>query len=141
MRKRPSLARKEAAAAARPSVVDVQAPAAVDDQAANVDDQAADVDEQAPAAPSDGAQIKAAFKSSARSVTRAGGSWKPAAPHKAKTPGSLLTGAALYVVAITYIRYGRAGWKGWLRAKFLNQPMTKAEAEAAKRGTKSKEQA
>jgi hypothetical protein len=87
-------------------------------------------EEQAPAtAPSDAAEIKAAakgaFKSSADYLNR--GSWSPTLrpPRQGRNVGGLLTGLALYVVASTYIRYGPEGWKGWLRAKFLNQPWDK----------------
>ncbi|MGW3926011.1 hypothetical protein [Streptomyces sp. NPDC005093] len=99
-------------------------------------------DEQAPAtAPSDAAEIKAAakgaFKSSASYLNR--GSWSPTLrpPRQGRNLGGLLTGLALYVVASTYIRYGPAGWKGWLRAKFLNQPWD----DGSEAGTPSKEDA
>lgn len=55
---------------------------------------------------------------------------KPASPAKLPTKaadaGGFLTGLALYTVAVIYIRYGPEGWKGWLKAKFLNQPMPAA---------------
>jgi hypothetical protein len=47
-------------------------------------------------------------------------------PRRLADTGSFLAGLALYTVAVTYVRYGPEGWKGWLRAKFLNQPMTGA---------------
>lgn len=31
-------------------------------------------------------------------------------------------GMVLYALGLNYLRHGRAGVKGWLRAKFLNQP-------------------
>lgn len=40
-----------------------------------------------------------------------------------QTAGGFLTGLALYTVVTIYIRYGPEGWTGWLKAKFLNQPI------------------
>lgn len=53
------------------------------------------------------------------------GSWKPtlSAPGRARDAGGLLAGLLLYTGVSVYIRYGTAGWKGWLSAKFLNKPM------------------
>ena len=53
------------------------------------------------------------------------GSWRPTLrpPSRARDAGGLLSGMLLYTVVVTYVRYGRAGWTGWLKAKFLNQPM------------------
>lgn len=53
------------------------------------------------------------------------GSWRPTLtpPSRARDAGGLLAGMLLYTAAITYIRYGPAGWTGWLKAKFLNRPM------------------
>lgn len=54
--------------------------------------------------------------------------FKPTSPAKPPTrvadAGGFLSGLALYAVVVIYIRYGAEGWKGWLKAKFLNQPMT-----------------
>jgi hypothetical protein len=77
--------------------------------------------------PGRGARARAAAsrgaKKSAAGLSR--GRWRPTLtpPTRARDAGGLLVGMALYTVAITYIRYGPAGWTGWLRAKFLNQPM------------------
>jgi hypothetical protein len=52
------------------------------------------------------------------------GSWKPTlAPGRARDAGGLLAGLLLYTGVSVYIRYGTAGWKGWLSAKFLNKPL------------------
>lgn len=53
------------------------------------------------------------------------GSWKPrlSAPGRARDAGGLLAGLFLYTGVSVYIRYGTAGWKGWLSAKFLNKPL------------------
>lgn len=45
-------------------------------------------------------------------------------PTRAADAGGFLSGLALYTVVVIYVRYGAAGWKGWLKAKFLNQPMS-----------------
>jgi hypothetical protein len=98
------------------------------------DEGAAEVEQEQKAAQSANRKATAsnAWKSSTGAITQAGGSWKPVAPHRARTPGSLLTGLALYIIAITYIRYGPIGWKGWLAAKFINQPMTASELAGTK---------
>jgi hypothetical protein len=62
------------------------------------------------------------------------GSFKPrspARPPSVRDAGGLLSGMLLYTVVIIYIRYGPAGWKGWLSAKFLNKPMSSAAASSA----------
>jgi hypothetical protein len=53
------------------------------------------------------------------------GSWSPTLrpPTRARDAGGLAFGLLLYTAVITYIRYGPAGWKGWLSAKFLNKPL------------------
>jgi hypothetical protein len=53
------------------------------------------------------------------------GSWRPTLrpPTRARDAGGLLAGMLLYTGVVTYLRYGPAGWKGWLSAKFLNKPM------------------
>jgi len=68
------------------------------------------------------------------------GSWRPTTPLTRTRPrqaGGLLAGALLYVAVITYVRYGVDGWKGWLAAKFFNEPMSAADAKAAANGTKT----
>lgn len=47
-------------------------------------------------------------------------------PTRAADAGGFAAGLALYTVAIIYIRYGPEGWIGWLKAKFLNQPIDPA---------------
>lgn len=42
----------------------------------------------------------------------------------ANAGGGLLLGALAYVLALTYLRDGRAGVKRWVRAKFLNKTDT-----------------
>jgi hypothetical protein len=63
--------------------------------------------------------------SGGRGAKWASGSWRPTLtpPRRVHDAGGLLVGMALYTVTITYLRYGPAGWKGWLAAKFLNRPM------------------
>jgi hypothetical protein len=70
---------------------------------------------------------------------RMGPGWdsvKPTSPARLPTrvqdAGGFLTGLALYTVVIIYVRYGPEGWKGWLKAKFLNQPMDVAEMSSTK---------
>lgn len=46
-------------------------------------------------------------------------------PTRVADAGGFLTGLALYTVVIIYVRYGTEGWKGWLKAKFLNKPLPK----------------
>lgn len=64
------------------------------------------------------------------------GSFKPTSPARLPTrvqdAGGFLTGLALYTVVIIYVRYGPEGWKGWLAAKFLNQPMDGLKESSAK---------
>jgi hypothetical protein len=43
----------------------------------------------------------------------------------ARDASGFLFGLVLYAVALSGIKYGAAGPKGWLSAKFLNKPMTK----------------
>lgn len=58
-----------------------------------------------------------------------GGKWQTFKPRDLRRrptradAGGFVGGLMLYTVVIIYIRYGPAGWKGWLKAKFLNQPM------------------
>lgn len=69
------------------------------------------------------AAVGNAWDSSSGFLSR--GSWRPTLtpPSRARDAGGLLAGMLLYTAAITYIRYGPAGWTGWLKAKFLNRPM------------------
>jgi hypothetical protein len=88
------------------------------------------------AAPGDAAEIRqsarGAWQSSSDHLSR--GSWSPtlSPPRRPRNAGGFLAGLALYITAITYIRYGPTGWKGWLAAKFINQPMTKSELNGVK---------
>lgn len=41
-----------------------------------------------------------------------------------KDVGGFIAGVFFYALALSYIRYGSAGPKAWLSAKFLNIPMT-----------------
>ena len=70
-----------------------------------------------------GAKAGKAAKTSAGFLSK--GSWKPtlSAPGRARDAGGLLAGLFLYTGVSVYIRYGAAGWKGWLSAKFLNKPL------------------
>lgn len=74
-----------------------------------------------------------------------GGQWsafKPTSPARPPTrvsnAGGFLAGLMLYSVVVIYIRYGAAGWTGWLKAKFLNQPMSADSAASASGTSKSK---
>jgi hypothetical protein len=70
-----------------------------------------------------GDDLRGAFRDASGSLSR--GSWSPtlSPPRRARDVGGLAFGLLLYTAAITYIRYGPAGWKGWLSAKFLNKPI------------------
>lgn len=66
------------------------------------------------------------------------GQWsalKPTSPARPPTrvsdAGGFLAGLMLYSVVTIYIRYGAAGWRGWLSAKFLNKPMSSTSAASA----------
>lgn len=52
-------------------------------------------------------------------------------PNRVADAGGFLTGLALYTVVVIYVRYGAAGWKGWLSAKFLNKPMASSTSGSA----------
>jgi hypothetical protein len=73
--------------------------------------------------PRAGAGARRGFTRSSAALSR--GSWRPRLqpPARARDAGGLAFGLLLYTAAITYIRYGPAGWTGWLSAKFLNKPM------------------
>lgn len=99
---------------------------AYDEGAAAVED-----DQDQEAGPGRGRRAVDALNKAGGPLSR--GSWSPTlhAPARARDAGGLLAGLLLYTAAITYIRYGAAGWKGWLSAKFLNKPMQgKAGSEA-----------
>lgn len=53
------------------------------------------------------------------------GSWSPTLtpPSRGRDAGGFAFGLLLYIGVITYLRYGPAGWTGWLSAKFLNKPL------------------
>jgi hypothetical protein len=74
-----------------------------------------------PAAP--GAGAPGVLSKSSSFLSR--GSWSPTLtpPSRLRDGGGLLAGALVYTGVAVYLRYGAAGWKGWLKAKFLNQPM------------------
>lgn len=52
-------------------------------------------------------------------------------PTKASDAGGFLAGVAVYMVVVIYIRYGPAGWSGWLSAKFLNKPLNTGNASTS----------
>lgn len=101
----------------------------------------------APTAPSRGRraarQAGRAWKGSTGYVSR--GSWQPRMPtnppSRIRDAGGLATGMLLYTAVVVYLRYGPAGWKGWLRAKFLNQPMSSSAAASAAAGGSGVQQA
>jgi hypothetical protein len=64
------------------------------------------------------------------------GSWRPTlqAPARPRDAGGLLAGMFLWVGVSVYLRYGPAGWKGWLSAKFLNKPMQGLPTPAGTKG-------
>jgi hypothetical protein len=69
------------------------------------------------------------------------GSVKPTSPARLPTraadAGGFAAGLLLYTVTVIYIRYGPEGWKGWLKAKFLNQPMDPPGGKAKGHGSKT----
>lgn len=90
--------------------------------------------DQAPAEekqPKAGGQSKGKRSATGRGAKGSTGpGWKSFAPRsparlptRAADAGGFLSGLALYMVVVIYIRYGPEGWKGWLAAKFLNRPM------------------
>jgi hypothetical protein len=100
-------------------------------QAAAADE---DQDDEAPAE-----DAAAGSGGGARNTGPGWSSFKPTSP--ARPPrhladaGGFMGGLALYTFVVIYIRYGPAGWHGWLKAKFLNQPMTSTKTTTGK-GTK-----
>jgi len=48
---------------------------------------------------------------------------KPPKSVSAKDMGGFALGLVLHALVVSYIRYGKAGPKGWLSAKFLNKPI------------------
>lgn len=110
------------------------------DLEAAYDEGAADEAQPTPAGAGDGGGQSAGSRpSAARSSLRAsrGRGWKafkPTSPARLPTrladAGGFGAGLALYTVVVIYIRYGPAGWKGWLSAKFLNKPMVQGATGA-----------
>jgi hypothetical protein len=93
--------------------------------------------EQQPDEPSSG-EFRQGFRDASAGLSR--GSWRPTlhAPARARDAGGLLAGLLLYTAVITYIRYGPAGWTGWLSAKFLNKPMQGTAKPATAAGGSAK---
>lgn len=48
-----------------------------------------------------------------------------------KEAGGVLVAMIFYAIVINGLRYGTPGVTGWLKAKFLNQPMQGPPAQAA----------
>lgn len=48
--------------------------------------------------------------------------------------GGFAFGLILHALVVSYIRYGKEGPKGWLRAKFLNRPIQGEDLERENRG-------
>lgn len=101
-----------------------------EDEQANEQAAAADEDEddegqgdEDGGGPGTGERARSAFGKGAGFLSR--GSYRPtlSPPRRARDAGGLAFGLLLYTAAITYIRYGPAGWTGWLSAKFLNRPL------------------
>lgn len=53
---------------------------------------------------------------------------------KASDWGGFAFGLVLHALVMSYIRYGKEGPKGWLKAKFLNQPIQGEDLERENRG-------
>lgn len=53
---------------------------------------------------------------------------------KAKDWGGFAFGLVVHALVMSYIRYGKEGPKGWLRAKFLNRPIQGEDLERENRG-------
>lgn len=51
-----------------------------------------------------------------------------------KDLGGFALGLVLHALVVSYIRYGKAGPKGWLSAKFLNKPIQGDDLERENRG-------
>jgi hypothetical protein len=57
-------------------------------------------------------------------------------PPKSVSPkdlGGFALGLVLHALVVSYIRYGKAGPKGWLKAKFLNDPIQGDDLESQNR--------
>ncbi len=52
----------------------------------------------------------------------------------AKDWGGFAFGLIVHALVVSYIRYGKEGPKGWLRAKFLNKPIQGEDLERENRG-------
>ena len=48
--------------------------------------------------------------------------------------GGFAFGLIVHALVMSYIRYGKEGPKGWLRAKFLNKPIQGEDLERENRG-------
>lgn len=98
------------------------------EQAAAADEDAGDEDQDeggdgGEGGPGVGERARSALGKTSGALSR--GSYRPtlSPPTRARNAGGFAFGLLLYTAAITYIRYGPAGWKGWLSAKFLNKPL------------------
>lgn len=58
---------------------------------------------------------------------------KPPRSVKAADMGGFALGLVLQALIVSYIRYGKAGPKGWLKAKFLNDPIQGDDLERENR--------
>jgi hypothetical protein len=70
-------------------------------------------------------RIAASTTSAARRVASPGG------PQVADTGAGVILGAVLWALVLNWLRYGAAGARGWLSAKFLNKPMQVNAATSA----------
>jgi hypothetical protein len=82
-----------------------------------------------PAAPASPAPAKAGKPAGGRG-SKGGGfgsvptpTLKPPRSVKGKDVGGFALGLVLHALVVSYIRYGKDGPKGWLKAKFLNDPI------------------
>jgi hypothetical protein len=113
----------------RPELEDAYDEGAADEDDGQDDEDQDDEDEGRPRRQ----RARRSFQAASGYLSR--GSWRPRSPttppSRMRDAGGLLTGMLLYTAVVTYLRYGPAGWKGWLSAKFLNKPMTAAAASTA----------
>ena len=58
---------------------------------------------------------------------------KPPRSVKGKDVGGFALGLVLHALVVSYIRYGKDGPKGWLKAKFLNDPIGEDDLGAQNR--------
>lgn len=59
---------------------------------------------------------------------------KPPKSVTSKDMGGFALGLVIHALVVSYIRYGKAGPKGWLKAKFLNDPIEGKDLERENRG-------